>query len=257
MSPRIYYLQRESNLQLLCTFTLDNEYAVEYFLKLMSQRLQDRGQIIFFYSLCSPFLLKSFQLQKIAIVHKMQLVISTCCVQSEIQLKQILKVTTERTTPEVLSHFYTLGGIVQCDFMYGSINQYFFKEYWSHPLPSVVNHESLQSLQYLGAVQPLEQAGMAKSYVCEIEGDIHIGKNQYSLHLFDVCDSPQNSILMWFKSPSDITHKIRHVSINTSVFFLLGCAGEFPGHRCLWSHLLPLCWSTTHYFEQHRTCSRF
>lgn len=27
---------------------------------------------------------------------------------------------------------------------------------------------------------------MAKSYVCEIEGDIHIGKNQYYLHLFDM-----------------------------------------------------------------------
>lgn len=127
MSPRVHYFQRESNLRLLCTFTLDNEYAVEYLLELMSQRLQDRRQIIFFYSLCSPFLLKSFPLQKLAIVHKMQLVISTCYVQSEIQLKQTLKVPTERTTPEVLNHFQTLGGIVQCDFMYGSVNKFFFR----------------------------------------------------------------------------------------------------------------------------------
>lgn len=50
---------------------------------------------------------------------------------------------------------------------------------------------------------------MAKSYVCEIEGDIHIGKNQYSFFAFVwyVCDSPENSLLMWFNSPSDITHE--------------------------------------------------
>lgn len=100
---------------------------------------------------------------------------------------------------------------------------------------------------------------MAKSYVCEVEGGIHIGKNQYSLYLFDVFGTALKIACSCALVPLVTSHlkERRRVSINTFVFFLLGRVGELPGYRCLRSHLLPLCWSTTDYFEQHGTCSRF
>lgn len=93
----------------------------------------------------------------------------------------------------------------------------------------------------------------------ERNGDIHTGKALYSSDLFDMIAT---ALLIAYSSGliSLVTSYIgrkRCVSFNTYVFFLLGRVGEFPGHSCLWSHLLPLCWSTTHYFEQHRTCASF